>query len=101
MYDVAKDLDCFLTLQLLPNEEIGYRHLSHGIVSVYPRQFLLKEPKNFGIKGGNLHEGENLPFEKIVQRSIDSIAVNKPEVKGLFETGNWDRNVALCVETVI
>ncbi len=70
-HKVVKSTDSIAFMQLLPAGKKSYRKLSSGVVSVVPRQFLLKEYKNFGILDKK-NSDEKLPFEKFLEETFES-----------------------------
>lgn len=76
-YKVVKDTDSIAYIQYLPPGKKNYRHLSNGVISVVPRQFLLKEHQNFGINCSNLDQEEKLPFEKAIEKAAE-VQSSKP-----------------------
>jgi hypothetical protein len=68
-----KKMDCFIAAQFLPEGKRSYRHLSEGILNILPRKFLALEPKNRGILNQKDEVKETLPFEVIIQKSIDAL----------------------------
>ena len=72
VHKAVKDTDSIAFFQLLPPGKKNYRPCSNGVVSLIPRQFLLKEHQNFGLLYKNLDQEEKLPIEKAIDKAAES-----------------------------
>jgi len=71
VHKVVSNTDSYAFIQLLPAGKKNYRQLSNGVVSIVPRQFLLKEYQNLGITNIKADSNDKLPFEKILEKVIE------------------------------
>jgi len=87
---VIEELECYVTLQILPEGQKHYRYLSEGVLTVLPRKFLLLEHKNHGILNQHVEPSEFIPFEGILERALESLQSNPTYKRGLFELGKFE-----------
>ena len=77
---VVLDTDSYGFLQFLPKDKVNHMKMTNGIINIIPREYLLKEYKNFGIL--NLKETpiDTLPIEFFIQRTFEkNIVVHKEQ----------------------
>jgi len=72
VYNVVSSTDSLAFMQLLPPGKKNYRQIANGVVSLVPRQFLLKEYQNQGITNIKVNSEDKLPFEKILEKTIEA-----------------------------